>query len=68
MAARAHSRFGAKRHPRASGQCSGKGEELIGRGHRRAVYVFGKTHGRIGDEQARHIVIDGDALFLRQQF
>ncbi|AJP60163.1 hypothetical protein UC34_24980 (plasmid) [Pandoraea vervacti] len=66
MAARAHSRFGAKRRPRASAQ--GKGEELIGRGHRRALYVFGKTHGRIGDEQARHIVIDGDALFFRQQF
>ena len=66
MAARAHARFGAQRHPRTSTQ--GKGEELIGRGHRRALYVFGKTHGRIGDEQARHIVIDGDALFLHQQF
>jgi len=44
--------------------------ELVGGVHGFALHVLGEAHGaggRIGHQQARHVPILGDALFLRQQ-
>ncbi|CUI28818.1 Uncharacterised protein [Achromobacter xylosoxidans] len=48
----------------------GEGRELVGGVHGLALHILGKADGtrrRIGHQQARHLNVGGDALFLRQQ-